>query len=253
MALVLFAKNVDILRVSFNRAPALNAINSALLQELERGLKEFEEDESIRAVVIFGQGGCFAAGADIKELASLDEEGIRRFHQLRERTFLLLEKFPSPTLAVIEKYALGTGLELALCCDFRVASLDAKLGVPSARLGLVESYEYFARLVRTVGPSWAKKMVFTGEQIDTKTAWEIGLVEETSPPDKLWAGVDSLLLRICNHSLSSIRQTKKLMAVCLQDPYLLHVRDKALPMVESMKTEDFKEATRVFLQKRGKG
>jgi len=253
MALVLFAKNVDILRVSFNRAPALNAINSALLQELERGLKEFEEDESIRAVVISGQGGCFAAGADIKELASLDEEGSRRFHQLREGTFLRLEKFPAPTLAVIEKYALGTGLELALCCDFRVASMDAQLGVPSARLGLVESYEYFARLVRTVGPSWAKKMVFTGEPIDTKTAWEIGLVEETSPPDKLWAGVDSLLLRIRNNSLSSIRQTKKLIAACLQDPNLLHVQDKALPMVESMKTEDFKEGTRAFLQKREKG
>ena len=251
-ALVLFEKDADILRVSLNRASALNAINSALLQELERGLKEYKEDKNIKGVVISGQGGCFAAGADIKELASLDEEGIRRFHQLRERTFLLLEEFPSPTLAVIEKYALGTGLELALCCDFRIAGMDAKLGVPSARLGLVESYEYFARLVRTVGPSWAKKMVFTGEPVDAQTAWKIGLVEETSPADQLWAGVDSLLSRIRNHSPSSIRQTKKVIAACLQDPNLLQVRDKALPMVESMKTQDFREATRAFLQKREK-
>ena len=252
MALVLFEKDSDILRVSLNRASALNAIDSALLEELERGLKEYKEDESLKAVAVFGQGGCFAAGADIKELAILDEEGIRRFHQLRERTFLLLEEFPSPTLAVIEKYALGTGLELALCCDFRIAGMDAKLGIPSARLGLVESYEYFARLVRTVGPPWAKKMVFTGEPIDAQTAWKIGLVEETSPADRLWAGVDSLLSRIGNHSPSSIRQTKKVIAACLQDPNLLQVRDKALPMVESMKTQDFREATRAFLQKRGK-
>jgi enoyl-CoA hydratase/carnithine racemase len=144
-------------------------------------------------------------------------------------------------------------LELALCCDFRIAGLDAKLGVPSARLGLVESYEYFARLVRAVGPSWAKKMVFTGEPIDGQTAWKIGLVEETSPADQLWAGVDSLLSRIRNNSPSSIRQTQKVIAACLQDPNLLQVRDKALPMVESMKTKDFREATRAFLQKRGKG
>ena len=252
MALVLFEKNVDTLRISLNRASALNAIDSALLQELERGLKEYREDEGLKAVAVFGQGGCFAAGADIKELASLDEEGIRRFHQLREGTFLLLEEFPAPTLAVIEKYALGTGLELALCCDFRIAGMDAKLGVPSARLGLAESYEYFARLVRTVGPSWAKKMVFTGEPVDAQTAWKIGLVEETSPADQLWAGVDSLLSRIRNHSPSSIRQTKKVIAACLQDPNLFQVRDKALPMVESMKTQDFREATRAFLQKRGK-
>jgi len=252
MALVLFERNVDTLKVSLNRKSALNAINSALLQELEQGLREYEKDQSIKSVIVFGQGGCFAAGADIKELASLDEEGIRGFHRLRERTFLLLEKFPSPTLAVIEKYALGTGLELALCCDFRIASMDARLGVPSAKLGLVESYEYFARLLRTVGPSRAKKMVFTGEQIDAKTAREIGLVEETSPPDKLFESVDSLLLRIGNNSPSSIRQTKKLLAACLQDPNLLQVKDKALPLVESMKKEDFKEATRAFLEKREK-
>jgi len=253
MALVLFEKKVDILRISLNRAPALNAINGVLLQELERGLKDCMGDESIGAAVVFGQGGCFAAGADIKELASLDEEGIRRFHHLRERAFSLLEKFPSPTLAVIERYALGTGLELALCCDFRVASLDAKLGVPSAKLGLVESYEYFARLVRSVGPSWAKKMVFTGEAVDAQTAWQMGLVEEIGPPDRLWAGVDSLLLRIRSHSLYSIRQTKKVIAACMQDPNLSEVRDRALHLVDSTKTEDFRKATQAFLKKRETG
>ena len=180
------------------------------------------------------------------------KRGFEGFHQLRERTFLLLENFPPPTIAVIEKYALGTGLELALCCDFRIASADAKLGVPSAKLGLVESYEYFSRLLRAVGPSWAKKMVFTGEQIDAETARKIGLVEETSPPDKIFECAESLLLRIHNNSLSSIRQTKKVMADCLKDPNLLLVNDPALPMVESVKSEDFKKATRAFLEKRRK-
>ena len=252
MALVLFEKVENTLRVSLNRKSALNALNSAVLQELEQGLQQYQGDETVRSAIVFGQGGCFAAGADIRELASLNEEGIRSFHQLRERTFLLLENFPPPTIAVIEKYALGTGLELALCCDFRIAGTDAKLGVPSAKLGLVESYEYFSRLLRAVGPSWAKKMVFTGEQIDAETAWKIGLVEETSPPDKIFECAESLLLRIHDNSFSSIRQTKKVMAACLKDPNLLLVDDPALPMVESVKSEDFKAATRAFLEKKRK-
>jgi enoyl-CoA hydratase len=250
MALVLLEKKDNILRVSLNRAAALNAINSALLQELKEGLKEYEKDETVKSLILSGQGGCFASGADIRELASLDEEGIRRFHRLRETAFALLENFHSPTIAVIEKYALGTGLELALCCDFRIASTDAKLGVPSAKLGLVESYEYFARLLRAVGPSWAKKMVFTGGQVDAETAWKIGLVEEISSPDKIFECVDSCLLQMAKNSIASIRKTKKVMADCLADPNLADIPDTAIPLVSSMKSKDFQEATRAFLEKR---
>jgi enoyl-CoA hydratase/carnithine racemase len=252
MALVLFARQEDTLQVSLNRTAALNAINSAVLQELEEGLKRYEFDQTLQALVLFGQGGCFASGADIRELSSLDEEGIRKFHGLRERTFDLLEKYPCPTLAVIERYALGTGLELALCCDFRIAANDAKLGVPSARLGLVESYEYFTRLVRAVGPSWAKKMVFTGDPVDAETALRIGLVEELSPPDQIFQRAETLLSKILKNSSPAIRQTKRVIADCGQDPNLFLVNDPALPMVDSTKSEDFKEATRAFLEKKGK-
>ncbi|MCX5909305.1 MAG: enoyl-CoA hydratase/isomerase family protein, partial [Deltaproteobacteria bacterium] len=233
MTLVLFERKEGILRVTLNRTSALNAINSALLQELKQGLKEYEKDETVRSLVLSGQGGCFASGADIGELASLDEEGIRRFHRLRETAFTLLENFHSPTIAVIEKYALGTGLELALCCDFRIASTDAKLGVPSAKLGLVESYEYFARLLRAVGPSWAKKMVFTGTPVDAETAWKIGLVEEIIPADKIFGCVDSFLLQMGKNSIASIRKTKKVMADCLKDPDLSHIADPASPLASS--------------------
>jgi len=180
----------------------------------------------------------------------LDEEGIRKFHRLRERAFLLLETFPAPTLALIVKYALGTGLELALCCDFRIAASDARLGVPSAKLGLVESYEYFARLVRAVGLSWAKKLVFAGEPIDGETAWKIGLIEEICPPDKIFERADSFLSKIRKNSLSSIRETKKVITECLKDPNLSSIKDPALPLIKSMRSADFKERTRAFLEKR---
>ena len=252
MALVLLTKRDDTLWVSLQRPAALNAINSPLLLELKQGLKEYEKDETVRSLVLSGQGGCFASGADIGELASLDEEGIRRFHRLRETTFTLLENFHSPTIAVIEKYALGTGLELALCCDFRIASMDAKLGVPSAKRGLVESYEYFSRLLRAVGPSWAKKMVFTGTPVDAETAWKIGLVEEISPADKIFKRLDSFLMQMSKNSISSIRKTKKVMADCLKDPHLAQIENPASPMVSSTQSQDFREATKAFLEKRKK-
>ncbi|MBT9161403.1 MAG: putative enoyl-CoA hydratase echA8 [Dehalococcoidia bacterium] len=90
MALVLFERDDNILRVSLNRIFVLNALNSDVLKELESGIKEYIRDQNIKALMLFGQGGCFASGADIKELASLDEEGIRKFHNLRERTFSLI-------------------------------------------------------------------------------------------------------------------------------------------------------------------
>ncbi len=252
MALVLFEKKENTLSVSLNRTSALNAVNSAVLQELEQGLKQYQSDPALRALLLYGQGGCFASGADIKELASLDEEGMRRFVQLRERTFSLLENFPLPTVAMVEKYALGTGLELALCCDFRIAATGAELGIPSAKLGIVESYEYFTRLVRAVGPWWAKKMVFTGDPVDAETAFQIGLVEELSPPERIFERAEAILSRILKNSASSIRQTKRVIAECAQDPNLFRVTDPALPMVETTKSPDFKEATRAFLEKKGR-
>jgi len=247
---VLFQKDEKVLRVSLNRVSSLNAINSEMLEELEYGLNEHTGDPQIRALVLFGEGGCFAAGLDIKELSLLDEEGIRRFHGLRERAFYLLEGFPAPTMAVIERYALGTGLELALCCDFRIAGEDAKLGVPSAGLGLVESYEYLTRLVQAVGASCAKKIIFTGERIDAKTASRIGLVEEIVPPHEITTRTESLLSGILKNSVTAIQKSKRVIEECMRDPNLFYVTDKALPLVESMKSSDFKEGTQAFLEKR---
>jgi enoyl-CoA hydratase len=250
METVLFEKRDGTLKVSLNRTPVLNAINSDVLRALESGIKTHRGDGTIKALMLYGQGGCFAAGADIKELASLDESGIRKFHDLRERTFDLLEEFPSPTFAVIEKFALGTGLELALCCDFRIAEEGAQMGVPSARLGLVESYAYISRLVRSVGPAQAKKMIFSGERVDAGTAFTIGLVEEITSPQKLFDRADALLSNILNNSNYALRQSKKVVDVCARDPNLNKVMDTALPLVESLKSPDFKEGSTAFLEKR---
>jgi enoyl-CoA hydratase len=250
MSLVKFENRNGNLWVALNRREALNAINRPLLEELLQGLEKSEGDGTIRSLILLGEGGCFASGADIRELSSLDAEGVRNFHALREKTFARLEDFPSPTIALIEKFALGTGLELALCCDFRVASSDAQLGVPSAKLGLVESYEYFARLLRAVGPSWAKRMVFTGEPVDAATALRIGLVEEVCPGDQLFQQIESILGRMEKNSAAAIRETKRVISECRRDPNLDQVADSAAPMVSSTQTQDFREATKAFLERK---
>jgi enoyl-CoA hydratase len=252
MPLVLLQKDGPVLRVSLNRTQFLNAVNSGVLRDLEAGLTRFQADPDIRALVVSGEGGCFASGADIRELSGLDEQGIRDFHRLRETTFALLENFPCPTLAAVQRYALGTGLELALCCDLRVAGADARLGIPSARLGLVESHEYFTRAVRAIGPAWTKRMVYTGDPVDAETALRIGLVEEVCPPEKVFERIEELLAKILKNAFSSIRKTKRVVAECAKDPQLLLISDPAGPMVESTKTRDFREATAAFLEKREK-
>ena len=250
MPLVSFEKKDFVLTVALNRVSALNAINSALLKELETGLTTHAADPEIRVLMLFGQGGCFASGADIKELAGFDQDGIRKFHDLRERTFALLETFPSPTMAVIERYALGTGLERALSCDFRIAAVDAMFGVPSAKLGIVESYEYISRLVGAVGPYRAKKMLLTGERVDAQAALAVGLIEEVVAAEELFVRAEAIVAAICSNSSYSMRESKKVVEICRRDPGLLGVGDKALPMIRSLQNPDFKEGLAAFLDKR---
>jgi enoyl-CoA hydratase/carnithine racemase len=250
MSSIQMEEDEGVLRLSLNRPASMNAINRQLLIELGATLEQYRDDPMIKALVLFGQGRCFAAGADIKELASLDEKGIREFHHIRETVFSRLESFPAPTIAVIERYALGTGLELALCCDFRIAGDDARMGVPSAGLGLVESYEYFARLLRAVGSSWAKRMVFTGERLDAAAALSIGLIEETTSSARLFARAEEILAHIQRNFGLSIRNSKTVIDACRKDLLLSRVGDTARPLVESMQSDDFREGTRAFLEKR---
>ena len=248
--LVLFEKRDTVLQVSLNRPAVLNAVNSQVLEKLEIGLQANAVDPDIKVLMLYGRGRCFASGADIEELAGFDETGIRKFHQLRERTFALLENFPSPTVAVIHGYALGTGLELALSCDFRIAAADARLGVPSAKLGIAESYEYISRLVRAVGPFRAKKLLLTGERIDAVAAFQIGLIEEVVPVDDLFNRAETLAADIARNSTQSMVESKKAVALCVKDPNLLSVPDKAATMIQTMRSADFREGVTAFLDKR---
>jgi enoyl-CoA hydratase len=252
MSLVVFEKENDILKVALNRESVLNAINSAVLEELQDGLIQAAAKLNINVLMLYGKGRCFSAGADIGELAELDDTGLRAFHGLREKTFSLLEDFPCPTFAVIDKYALGTGLELALSCDFRIAGQDARLGVPSAGLAIVESYEYLTRLVRAIGIYQAKKIIFTSEKIDAPTAFAIGLVQEVVPTRQLFKRAANLVEAISKNSIDAMRHSKEAIRICGQDPNLSSVKDTALPMTRSLGTTECKNRLKAFLKKKNR-
>ncbi len=242
MTSVLFELDQGLLKVVLNRPSVLNAVNSDLLKALKDGLNRYSADTGVKALMLYGEGENFCSGADIGELSSLDENGIRKFHSLRESTFELLERFPVPTMAIIKKYALGTGLELALCCDFRIAAPSARLGIPSGRLGSVESYLYLIRLVRAVGPSQTRKMIFTAETVSAEKAFAIGLIEEVTPNEDVFGRAAAIWQKISSNSKYALRQSKKMVKHCQQDPYLVAVEDKALPMVQSLATDECREA-----------
>ncbi|MBE0617778.1 MAG: enoyl-CoA hydratase/isomerase family protein [Proteobacteria bacterium] len=250
MPLVLHQLQDGVLSVSLNRPEKKNAVNVPLLEEFDAALARYETAVEARALVVRGCGGCFCAGADIRALNSFGPAQMRAFHDLRERVLSRIEAFPGPTMAVVEGFALGTGLELALSTDFRLAAEDALLGIPSSRLGVTESYPYIARLVRCVGLARTQFLVLTGERIGAAEARDIGLVERVASPGDLAAQADQLARTLAANAPNAMVRSKQIVRHCWEDPRLEGIDDPARPFVESAGGRELQEGTGAFLDKR---
>jgi enoyl-CoA hydratase len=196
--------------VTINRPKALNAMNSQTLRELEDTLVQLGGDSSVRAVILTGAGEkSFVAGGDISEMAELGPQGALRFSQTGHRTVAALEALSVPTIAAINGYALGGGLELALSCDLLYASEKAKVGLPEVTLGVIPGFGGTQRLTRLLGRARAMEMIFTGESIDAQKAKEIGLVLDVLPADKLLPHCRDIALKIASRSPVAVGQAKR--------------------------------------------
>src|ERR687883_1753539 len=170
--------------ITLNRPKSLNALNSATLRELTQAVRETVD--SCRALILTGAGDrAFVAGADIAEMAPMTPWNAREFSELGHVVTALLEDIPVATIAAVNGYALGGGLELAVACDMIFASENARLGLPEVSLGVTPGFGGTQRLVRLVGKLRAKEMIFTGDWVDAKRALEIGLVNAVLPGPKL--------------------------------------------------------------------
>lgn len=176
----------SIVRIGLNRPEARNAINAEMVQELTAVLNELAGADQVRVVILHGAGEkVFASGADIRELRERSHRDA--FLQINASLFQRLEDFPKPTIAAIEGFALGGGLELALACDLRVAARSARLGLPETSLGIFPAAGGTWRLPRLVGLGRAKELVFTGRILEAAEAFEWGLVERLCEPGRALA------------------------------------------------------------------
>lgn len=235
--------------VTLNRPQALNALNKELLGEINSFLDEAATNSEIRVIVLTGSGEkSFVAGADIKEFrdfAGAQGEELARVGQ--NQVFDKIEKFPKPIIAAVNGFALGGGLELAMSAHFRIASDNAKLGLPEVTLGLIPGYGGTQRLPKLVGKGRAAQMIFTAEMISAERAYEIGLVNEVVAQTELLDRAKAIAAKISNNS--SVAISKAIHAINLSDSDKgFEAEIKAFG--ELFDEEDFKEGTTAFLEKR---
>lgn len=249
---LLFETRDRIAVITMNRPRALNARNRRLRQELIRAFHIAEDDPDISVVILTGAGDrAFSVGMDLKEAATEDENALQARSNYRGFSdSLALEAVSKPVIAAIRGYALGGGLELALCCDLRIASEDAQLGFPEANRGMMPGSGATQRLPRLIGPSRALEMMFTGERISAAEAYRIGLVNQVVPAAQLMAAAETLARKILASAPVALRLIKeavrKGLDMSLAQGLELEIDLSALVS----QTDDSSEGIRAFTEKR---
>lgn len=176
-------KSNGIVVLTLSRERSLNALNSVMLKELHKFFSHIDDDT--RCIVVTGAGKSFVAGADIAEMANFTASEAYDFAKLGMDTFMEIEKCRVPVIAAVNGFALGGGCEISVACDIRLASTKAKFGQPEVGLGITPGFGGTQRLSRTIGPGYAKELIYTTEMIDANKALEIGLVNHVYEPDEL--------------------------------------------------------------------
>jgi enoyl-CoA hydratase len=237
--------------VTLDRPKVLNALNAAAFTELDQIFTTLGADDAVRAIVLTGGGErAFAAGADINELAETTAETGRTFSLRGQQVMRKIETLGKPVIACIRGYALGGGLELAMCCTFRIASEDARLGLPELKLGVIPGYGGTQRLPRLVGRGTALKMLLTGETVGAAEALRIGLVDEVVPPAELLERGETLARAIATQAPLAVKAALQVVDEGINLPLDLALLREADAFGKLCGTEDKSEGARAFLEKR---
>jgi len=236
--------------VTIDRPDALNALNDEVLAGLEGAFHALGVERSIRAVILTGTGRSFAAGADVKAMAGFTPLEARAFAQRGQRVFNLIEDFPHPVIAAVNGYALGGGCELAMACDLRIASDQAKVGQPEVKLGIMPGFGGTQRLARILGRSAAKYLLFTAETLPAVRALELGFFNEVVAPDQLLPRCREIARIIAARAPIAVSYCKA--AVNLgTDTTLGHgLSHEAELFAQTFATADQKAGMRAFIEKR---
>jgi len=234
-----------------NRPKALNALNKDTLLEMKDAITSIKNDPEVDVLIVTGAGGkSFVAGADIAFMQSLTAVEAREFGALGQEVFRMIEAMEKPSIAAVNGFALGGGCELAMCCDFRIASSKARFGQPEVGLGITPGFGGTQRLPRLVGSGMARQMVYTADIIDASEALRIGLVNNVVAPEELMDVVKGIAGRIISKGKLAVRFSKVATNEGLQTDI-----DRAMTIEADLfglcfSTEDQKEGMGAFIEKR---
>ena len=237
--------------ITINRPNKLNALNKETIGELGQAFKELEKDKGIKAIILTGSGEkAFVAGADISEFANFSEkEGKKLAAKGQKNLFDVVENLGKPVIAAINGFALGGGLELAMACHFRVASHNAKMGLPEVSLGVIPGYGGTQRLPQLVGKGRAMEMIMTAGMITAEEAQEYGLVNHVTTLDELLPLCHTIISKITNNSSIAIAYAIKAVNAGFKNT-INGYGQEIEAFGACFGTEDFTEGTTAFLEKR---
>ena len=206
---IIFEKEVGVAVIKLNRPQVLNAMNKQMWEEIQAALADIKADPQTGAVIFTGEGRAFSTGADLKESKTRSLEDYRDYLVALQEASRRIIRFEKPTIAAINGYALGSGYELALACDLRLAAEDAQIGSPEARVTSSVTGGAMRLVQDLIGPARARELLFTAEYIDGREAERIGLVNRAVPAQELMAAARRLAAKICANSSFSLKMIKK--------------------------------------------
>ena len=240
---LLYSTNSGIATIIVHRPAVRNALNSSTMRELRAAFEQAQADEAIRVIILTGSGDkAFVAGADINELAKLSPVEGRDYSLAGQAIFDFIENLGKPVIAAVNGYALGGGCELAMACTFRVASDNAVFGQPEVKLGIIPGYGGTQRLAKLVGRGQASQLLVTGEMLPAAEALRIGLVNQVVPQAELHVTVEAIAKKVIANAPLAVK-------------FCLDALDRGMEMEATLfglccTTDDMKEGTRAFLEKR---
>ena len=228
--------------------PPMNALNTAVQEEIAAAAARLTADEGIRAGVIYGGEKVFAAGADIKEMAEASYGRMAADTRRLQDAFTAVARIPKPVVAAITGYALGGGLELALCADFRVMGENARVGQPEILLGIIPGAGGTQRLPRLIGPARAKDIVFTGRFVGAEEALAIGLVDRIVPDAEVYQAARALVARYARGPALALRAAKQAIDSGLDVDLPTGLEIERLNFAALFATEDQRTGMRSFVE-----
>jgi enoyl-CoA hydratase/carnithine racemase len=251
---LLLDRDGGVATITINRPKVLNALNGQTLDELRRAILDLRRDDSVRAVILTGAGEkSFIAGADINELATQTPVSGREHAMSGQHILDLIEQLGKPVIAAINGFALGGGCELAMACSVRIAADTAKLGQPEINLGLIPGYAGTQRLTRIVGRGRALELLLTGDQITAQEAHRIGLVNRVVPAADLMAEAKKVAATLAAKAPVAVKYILEAVNKGVEMPFAQAQVFEATLFGLVASTEDMREGTKAFLEKRKPG